>query len=401
MKRKCLAVGIILLFVGTCIIPAIAQDTEKPLPTSRGKWLYVGGSGPGNYTTIQSAIDAANPGDTIFVYDDSAPYYENVVVNISINLIGENRDTTIIDGSRMDNVVYVSVNQVTITDFTIQNSGNNEDYNAGINMHSSYNLISGCNVSNNWHGILLENSSNNTITNNIVNSNGHDGIFLIDFSSDNIVSNNTASFNLWGGIRLGDDNPEGNVTNNLIMGNNASYNIDDGIGSERSSVNNTIMANILIGNKGNEWSDGISLFHSNYCTVTGNIVTGNNRSGIGLEDSHNNTIKLNNIDSNNFYGLYLQLSDNNLLSNTNVTTNKIFGISLAFSSGNKIYNNNFIKNKIKAFFTLSKNNKWNGNFWNRFRILPVPIFGLMKIGFLIIPWVNFDCHPAKEPYDIP
>jgi len=33
---KWLAVEIILLFVGTCIIPGIAQDTEKPLPTSRG-----------------------------------------------------------------------------------------------------------------------------------------------------------------------------------------------------------------------------------------------------------------------------------------------------------------------------------------------------------------------------
>jgi hypothetical protein len=30
MKRKCLAVGIILLFVGTCIIPAIAQEIERP-----------------------------------------------------------------------------------------------------------------------------------------------------------------------------------------------------------------------------------------------------------------------------------------------------------------------------------------------------------------------------------
>jgi hypothetical protein len=30
MKRKCLAVGIILLFVGTCIIPTIAQNMKKP-----------------------------------------------------------------------------------------------------------------------------------------------------------------------------------------------------------------------------------------------------------------------------------------------------------------------------------------------------------------------------------
>jgi hypothetical protein len=44
--KKCLAVGIILLFVGTCLIPAIAQDTEKSLPTSRDDWQYVDMNGP-------------------------------------------------------------------------------------------------------------------------------------------------------------------------------------------------------------------------------------------------------------------------------------------------------------------------------------------------------------------
>ncbi|MEF8847999.1 MAG: hypothetical protein V5A68_02570 [Candidatus Thermoplasmatota archaeon] len=29
--------------------------------------LYVGGRGPGNYSTIQNAIDNANTGDTVFV----------------------------------------------------------------------------------------------------------------------------------------------------------------------------------------------------------------------------------------------------------------------------------------------------------------------------------------------
>jgi len=52
---KSLVIGIILLFVGTCIIPAMAQTTEKQ--SSRGTWLYVGGCGPGNYTKIQDAFD--------------------------------------------------------------------------------------------------------------------------------------------------------------------------------------------------------------------------------------------------------------------------------------------------------------------------------------------------------
>lgn len=88
MIRKCLVIGLILLFIATCIIPAIAQDIEKSSSlTSNGNWLYVGGSGPGNYTTIQSAIDAASSGDTVFVY--SGIYYENVNINKEgINLKG-------------------------------------------------------------------------------------------------------------------------------------------------------------------------------------------------------------------------------------------------------------------------------------------------------------------------
>jgi len=65
LVHKGLAVGIILLFIGTCIIPSTAQDTEKPSQsTSRGNWLYVGGSGPGNYTKIQDAINDSFDGDT-------------------------------------------------------------------------------------------------------------------------------------------------------------------------------------------------------------------------------------------------------------------------------------------------------------------------------------------------
>ena len=78
--------GIIALFICMSFTPSVAVYTvKKPsIPVSNGDTLYVGGTGEDNYTRIQKAIDNASDGDTVFVYDDSSPYYEFVEVNKSI-----------------------------------------------------------------------------------------------------------------------------------------------------------------------------------------------------------------------------------------------------------------------------------------------------------------------------
>jgi nitrous oxidase accessory protein NosD len=119
MKQKCLAIGIILLFVGTCVIPAIAQNTEKQ--STRGTWLYVGGSGPGNYTRIQDAINNASDGDTVFIYDDSSPYYENLIIDKPLTVIGENRNTTIIWGNNQtEDMILLQAENIMITQITLR-----------------------------------------------------------------------------------------------------------------------------------------------------------------------------------------------------------------------------------------------------------------------------------------
>jgi len=88
MTKKFMTVGIVLLFIGTCIIPGIAQKIEKSYEqSSESNWLYVGGTGPGNYSTIQAAIYASKDGDTIFVFDDKSPYVESIVIDKSIQLL--------------------------------------------------------------------------------------------------------------------------------------------------------------------------------------------------------------------------------------------------------------------------------------------------------------------------
>jgi parallel beta-helix repeat protein len=82
--------------------------------------LYVGGTGPGNYSRIQDAIDNASDGDVVFVYADSAPYNETIWINVSISLLGEHRDSTIINGKEDMEIIRINRDNVAVQGFTLQ-----------------------------------------------------------------------------------------------------------------------------------------------------------------------------------------------------------------------------------------------------------------------------------------
>ena len=122
-KNIQLAVGIIILFLGVAVAP-LSQGTVIEVsnyPILYGNTLYVGGGGPGNYTKIQDAIDDAKRGDTVFVYDDSSPYFEVIWIDKRIKLIGEKRETTIIDGTGhyYESTIRSYTKSITICGFTI------------------------------------------------------------------------------------------------------------------------------------------------------------------------------------------------------------------------------------------------------------------------------------------
>lgn len=167
MNGKGLVVIITLLLMQSSSIPIMAQEMSLSMPALRGDWLYVGGGGPGNYSTIQDAIDAANPGDIVFVYDDSSPYQETLLIHTSLMLIGENMETTIIDGSNTNDIVNITADNVTITGFTLKNSND-----SGVVIHSNNNTI----TENIFHDVCYGVSTgrmslslglrNNTVSNN-------------------------------------------------------------------------------------------------------------------------------------------------------------------------------------------------------------------------------------------
>lgn len=193
-KQLSLAVVFLLMFAFTA---AFNMHAAKASPTV----IIV----PDQYSTIQAAIDHANDGDTVFVR--SGTYYEHIIVNKSVALVGENKDTTLIDGSYSGIVVNVTGNGVNVSGFTIQHSGNSWNiggppYAAGIFLSgaSDCNLDGNRIVSNRGIGVQAEyGASNNVVAENIISNNGV-GIATLNASSNsfkgNIVTGNGRGFGL-------------------------------------------------------------------------------------------------------------------------------------------------------------------------------------------------------------
>lgn len=237
MKFKALANLVPILFLMTMTFDAI---------------LVVAGPDvirvPEDYPLIQWAINAANPGDTILV--SPGVYNERIIVNKSVNLVGQNRDTTVIDAQETGTVITVTAPKVNITGLTIQNGKTGDLLNPGRGIVGGY-TISNNRIRNNDCGIL----DAAIIKNNIVQNNGgyveghgiHSHNSLIE---ENVVSNN----------RIGIEGHGSTIKNNLMENQNG-YGLK--VGSSLV-VGNTIRENyegIYVSTMG-YW--GNTIYHNNF-----------------------------------------------------------------------------------------------------------------------------------------
>jgi len=141
--------------------------------------------------------------------------------------------------------------------------------------------------------------------------------------------------------------------------------------------------------------DGIYLSGVNDCQITYNHIDNNER-GIYLIESFDNVISNNTIVHNTKYGIMLQRCAHDYIQSNEFTLNEGIALFISDAANNEIKYNNFRDNQINAFFINAPINYYVENYWDRSRAFPKIIFGLRSI----LPWVNFDWHPAKEPYDI-
>jgi parallel beta-helix repeat protein len=331
-----LVIGVLFLFISSSCISISGIDVEQsPTRIYDGKTLYVGGSGPENYTKIQDAIDNASDGDTVFVFNGT--YVENFEVNKSINLIGENKNTTTIVGIEKSGepyaILFKKPGKINISGFTIRS----EDWNTRcITIYSHYNRV----------------------YNNILTCNYTCDVIKVD-GNHNIIENNTILS--VEGILVTSEYTL--ISGNTILANDVAITLL-GITAKR----NTVIGNFIKGAS----SLGIYTPHSDYNTISFNVISDCD-GGILLWSAEHNTVAY-----------------NNLTSNKN-------SISLWNSKFNSIENNNFIDNVYGAGFTMCFLTRWDGNYWNKPRDQPYIIWGRI---ILFAPWINIDFRPAQEPYNI-
>jgi parallel beta-helix repeat protein len=157
---------------------------------------------PDNYTTIQAAINNARNGSIINI--SSGTYPESIVIDKPLELIGGDKNCTIIDGDRSGKCIHVTANNVEISGFTIKNG----TYGVYLELSNGCILDNNC-ISDNGDGIYLNDSDSNIITHNIVTNNGfclsgihlsssnNNSIYLNDFINNSNNVNSTGSANTW------------------------------------------------------------------------------------------------------------------------------------------------------------------------------------------------------------
>jgi len=455
MNKIILSVGIILLFIGICIIPTIAQDTKEPLPSSSGHWLHVGGSGPGNYSRIQDAIDNASNEDTVFVFHGT--YYENIVINKAITVIGENRNTTIIDGKQNGNVVRLTANQIELTRFTIQNCSDEWDV-AGIKIQSNYNMVSnniilsnasvwptrndGINIigkkHNNftgniicygWDGIYLQSASENYFADNTITKPIY-GVYASDFCKNNTLIHNNISNIDNNNIYLEYDSNDWLISDNYLnIGTDAIFVYDcDNLTIRGNEIHNAYGSGVVIKGSNTTISDnmasscgyaGIMIQSGRLTTIINNTIT-DCSVGIDYAQGSQGNISYNNIQGSDNGMQITEQGSSNLVSK-NTFRNNHFGLYTDLKVGTvKIICNNFMNNTKSIVFQQTlpvrrqtpKNPIFDSNYYDDWKgvgpkILmgltllfvfpPIPFYGIP----FYIPCVYCDWHPAQEPYDIP
>jgi plastocyanin len=292
-----------------------SQSNQTKTKISK-KWSGVTRKVPGQYPTIQNAVDAALPGDLILI----APgiYKEEVVVTTpSLVIRGEDRNETIIDGEflRGNGIMIVGADGVAVENITTRNATLNGVY---------------------WTGVKGYRGSYITAYNN-----GDYGVYAFD-SVDGLIEHSYGSGSPDSGFYIGQCDPCNAILNDVVSENNAL-----GYSGTNSSGNLYLLSSVWRKNQlgiGPNTLDRELLPPQRSIVVKKNLVYDNNNleapskkleipsigNGIGLLGGLENVVDGNVVFNHKNYGILvtLNIDENIWISNNNIVKN-----NTVFSSG--------------------------------------------------------------------
>jgi nitrous oxidase accessory protein len=373
MKRKWLAVGIILLFIGTSVIPLATSEQAQSKTI-----ITVDDDGDGDYTSIKDALNHSSPGDTIEVY--SGTYQENEIHITAQGLIlqgipyelGNGNDTgkpVVTSSENFTTFFLVPGYSITITGFIINDSSvlHKDTYPIkiwGDNCTFSDNTIIGGAAA-----LYIGNLYYNPINTRII---------------DNTIQNTRTGI-VYGG-------QYGNISRNSISRCTRSGIVMQDEGSFNTISHNTIQ---------NCNDTGIEFYNNSDSIISYNLISDVHRGiFLGAEGAKNISIMMNQLQDcgmgicMEFLQSLIDVHQNNFIDNS-VDIRIIQHLQLQ---------NNFLSHRI-----LDENyyDSWRG-FGSKFIlgftiIYMIPLF--MPDMFFFIPVIMLriyrDKNPAQEPYDIP
>ena len=359
-KKIIFAIVVFILLISLNSIVISNSIPTKPII------IFVDDDGGVDYTNIQDAIDNASNNDIIIVYNGT--YKENIVIDKSLKIIGENNLNTIIDGQNKNNTIEIKSDNIEITRFKIINSSKDKWYNAGIKITSSNNWIHNNIIEKNNLGFFIKQSTNNTINDNKLYG---DGIILSHYEEEICIPYNEKYF-----IH--------NIFNNTVNDKKLVYWVNQKNKNTPEDAGQIILLNcdnVIIKNTNLSNADfGCIIINSSKCTIE-NCDISNSDGMIWLIHSIKNKIQHNQI-INNLQGVVLDCgSKRNLVFKNTIIKNEKLGIIIEDKSNfNKVIKNIFIDNHnnstyFQAYFKYCIGNKWFNNYWIKPRILPMIIFG--------------------------
>jgi parallel beta-helix repeat protein len=216
-----------------------------------------------SYAAIQEAIDASETLSGHILQVGSGTYYEHVVVNKGISLIGADRHHTIIDGNGRGTVITVSADYASVVNFTIRGGG--APHAAGVFLDSSQNTLIANNVirENLGNAIYLSEACENIIRDNTITSNRF-GIFAWLFSGHNNITENRVTNNEVGihFVMSSNNNIVGNTLTNNDVGLYAFYHCRE------NEIRENLVENNDMGIKLADGCDDNRIYHNNFISNT-------------------------------------------------------------------------------------------------------------------------------------